>query len=149
MVVFDTEVVDLTEELRDPVDVLFGVQLGGGTDINRALAYCQGLIQQPRDTVFVLVSDLFEGGSAEEMLRRSAEIVGSGATMVALLALSDSGAPSYDASHAAALAELGIAAFACTPDLFPDLMAAAIEHRDLAQWAAAHDLVTAHQVEEE
>jgi hypothetical protein len=66
--------------------------------------------------------------------------------MVALLALSDSGAPSYDAAHAAALAGIGVPAFACTPDLFPDLMAAAIERRDLGQWAAANDVVTAHQV---
>ena len=101
------------------------------------------------DTVFVLISDLYEGGIADEMLRRSAEIAGSGATMVALLALSDSGAPSYDASHAAALADIGIPAFACTPDLFPDLMAAAIERRDLSQWAAANDIVTAHQVPED
>ena len=149
LVVFDTEVVDLTDEITDPVDVLFGVQLGGGTDINRAIAYCQGLVQQPQDTVFVLISDLYEGGIAEEMLRRSAEIVGSGTTMVALLALSDSGAPSYDADHAAALADIGVPAFACTPDLFPDLMAAAIERRDISQWAAANDVVTAHQVTEE
>jgi Mg-chelatase subunit ChlD len=149
MVVFDTEVVDLTDEIDDPVDVLFGVQLGGGTDINRAIAYCQGLIQQPADTIFVLISDLYEGGIAEEMLRRSGEIVDSGATMVALLALSDSGAPSFDASHAAALADIGIPAFACTPDLFPDLMAAAIDHHDLSQWAATNDIVTAHQVQED
>jgi Mg-chelatase subunit ChlD len=146
LVVFDTQVVDLTEEIDDPVDVLFGIQLGGGTDINRALAYCQGLIEQPGDTVLVLISDLYEGGIAEEMLRRAADIVGSGATMVALLALSDSGAPSYDADHAAALADIGVPAFACTPDLFPDLMAAAIERRDIAQWAADHQVVTAHQV---
>jgi Mg-chelatase subunit ChlD len=144
LVAFDTEVVDLTDEIDDPVDVLFGVQLGGGTDINRALAYCQGLIQQPADTVFVLISDLYEGGIAEEMLRRAGEVVDSGATMIALLALSDSGAPSYDAEHAAALAAIGVPAFACTPDLFPDLMAAAIEKRDLSAWAASHDIVTSH-----
>jgi Mg-chelatase subunit ChlD len=144
LVAFDTQVVDLTDEMDDPVDVLFGVQLGGGTDINRALAYCQGLIQQPADTVFVLISDLYEGGIAEEMLRRTREVVDSGATMIALLALSDSGAPSYDAEHAAALAAIGVPAFACTPDLFPDLMAAAIEKRDLSAWAASHDIVTSH-----
>ena len=145
LVVFDTQVLDLTDDLDDPVDVLFGVQLGGGTDINRALAYCQGLIERPADTVFVLISDLYEGGIAEEMLRRASAIVGSGATMVALLALSDSGAPSYDADHAAALAAIGVPAFACTPDLFPDLMAAAIERRDIGQWAAANDIVTSHE----
>ncbi len=143
LVVFDTEVVDLTDEMEDPVDVLFGVQLGGGTDINRALAYCETLVERPDDTVLVLISDLFEGGIAEEMLRRSASLVGSGVTMVALLALSDSGRPAYDAEHAAALAGIGVPAFACTPDLFPDLMAAAIERRDLDEWAASNDLVTA------
>jgi predicted metal-dependent peptidase len=147
LVVFDTEVVDLTDEIDDPVDVLFGVQLGGGTDINRALAYCQDRIERPADTILVLISDLYEGGIAEEMLARAATIVGGGTTFVALLALSDSGAPSYDVDHAAALAAIGVPAFACTPDLFPDLMAAAIERHDLTQWAAANDLVTTHEAE--
>jgi Mg-chelatase subunit ChlD len=144
LVAFDTEVVDLTEQLSDPVDVLFGVQLGGGTDINRALAYGQGLVERPTETVVVLISDLYEGGIAEEMVGRAAAMVRAGVTVVALLALSDSGAPSYDRSHAAALAEIGVPAFACTPDLFPDLMAAAIERRDIGQWAAAQGIVTAH-----
>ncbi|MFJ4025944.1 VWA domain-containing protein [Paenarthrobacter sp. NPDC089989] len=145
LVVFDTEVVDLTEDLDDPVDVLFGVQLGGGTDINRALAYCQDQITKPTETVLVLISDLYEGGIAEEMLRRTASIVGGGTTMIALLALSDSGHPSYDSSHAAALAGIGVPAFACTPDLFPDLMAAAIERRDVSEWAASQDIPTTHE----
>lgn len=138
LVVFDTEVVDLT------VDVLFGVQLGGGTDINQALAYCEGLVERPQDTILVLISDLYEGGIAEEMLRRSNALVGSGVTMIALLALSDSGHPSYDAGHAAALTGIGVPAFACTPDLFPELMAAAIERQDITTWAADNDVVTAH-----
>jgi Mg-chelatase subunit ChlD len=144
LVVFDTQVVDLTDEIDDPVDVLFGVQLGGGTDINQALAYCQGLIEQPQDTILVLISDLYEGGIAEEMLRRAAAITTSGATMIALLALSDSGKPSFDAEHAAALAGIGVPAFACTPDQFPELMAAAIERRDITAWAAERDIVTSH-----
>ena len=145
LVVFDTEVVDLTDELDDPVDVLFGVQLGGGTDINRALAYCQDQITQPAETILVLISDLYEGGIAEEMLRRAATIVGSGTTMIALLALSDSGHPSFDSNHAAALAGIGVPAFACTPDLFPDLMAAAIERRDVGEWAASQDIPTSRE----
>ncbi len=140
LVVFDTAVVDLTDELDDPVDLLFGVQLGGGTDINQAIAYCQERITRPSDTIFVLISDLYEGGIEDEMLRRARELVDAGVTCVALLALSDSGAPSYDAGHAAALSALGVPAFACTPDLFPDLMAAAIERRDITQWAAANDV---------
>ena len=146
--VFDTAVVDLTDELEDPVDVLFGVQLGGGTDINQALAYGQGLIEQPADTVLVLISDLYEGGIAEEMVRRAASVVASGATMIALLALSDSGRPSFDADHAAALAAVGVPAFACTPDQFPDLMAAAIERRDINDWAAAAGILTQHGVDQ-
>ena len=140
LVVFDTAVVDLTDELDDPVDLLFGVQLGGGTDINQAIAYCQERITRPSDTIFVLISDLYEGGIEDEMLRRARELVDAGVTCVALLALSDSGAPSYDADHAAALSALGVPAFACTPDLFPDLMAAAIERRDITQWAATNDV---------
>jgi Mg-chelatase subunit ChlD len=135
VVAFDTSVVDLTEQLSDPVDVLFGTQLGGGTDINRALAYCQRLITRPARTIVILVSDLFEGGNREEMLRRIADMTASGTQVVALLALSDDGAPGYDHDNAAALAQLGVPAFACTPDAFPELMAAAIDRRDLTEWA--------------
>ncbi|WP_433826369.1 VWA domain-containing protein [Actinoplanes sp. CA-015351] len=136
LVVFDTSVVDLTPHLSDPVEVLFGTQLGGGTDINRAMAYAQQLITRPRDSIFVLISDLYEGGVREEMLRRAAEMKAAGVQVVALLALSDEGAPSYDHENAAALAALGVPAFACTPDAFPELMAAAIERRDLMAFAA-------------
>lgn len=131
LVVFDTAVVDLTDQLDDPVDVLFGTQLGGGTDINRALAYCQSKISRPADTVVVLISDLYEGGIRDEMLKRVAAMKASGVQFVTLLALSDEGAPAYDHEHAAALGALGAPAFACTPDLFPDIMAAAIEKRPL------------------
>ncbi|MEU6364695.1 VWA domain-containing protein [Streptomyces sp. NPDC046931] len=131
LVVFDTAVVDLTDQLDDPVDVLFGTRLGGGTDINRALAYCQSRITRPTETVVVLISDLYEGGIREEMLKRVAAMKASGVEFVALLALSDEGAPAYDRDHAAALAALGAPAFACTPDLFPEVMAAAIEKRAL------------------
>ncbi|MET9432834.1 VWA domain-containing protein [Streptomyces sp. NPDC006551] len=131
LVVFDTAVVDLTDQLDDPVDVLFGTQLGGGTDINRALAYCQSRITRPADTVVVLISDLYEGGIRDEMLKRVAAMKAAGVQFVALLALSDEGAPAYDREHAAALAALGAPAFACTPDLFPEVMAAAIEKRPL------------------
>jgi len=140
MVVFDTHVVDLTALLADPVDVLFGVQLGGGTDINQALAYCQSLVVRPRDTVVVLVSDLFEGGEREEMLRRAAMMVKSGVSVIALLALSDEGAPAYDHEIAAALAALGVPAFACTPERFPELMGTALAGREVADWAAAQGI---------
>lgn len=140
-VLFDTAVLDLTDDLHDPVDVLFGAQLGGGTDIHRALSYCQGLISRPAQTVLVLISDLFEGGDSAQMIARAAALKASGVNVVCLLALSDDGAPGYDHRHAAAFAALGIPAFACTPDLFPDLMAAALLKQDVALWAARESLV--------
>ncbi|QKG56541.1 VWA domain-containing protein [Hymenobacter sp. BRD128] len=131
MVVFDTAVVNLTEELRDPVELLFGVQLGGGTDINLALSYCQQLITRPTDTMLVLVTDLYEGGNERELLKRAAALKASGVTLVVLLALSDEGAPSFDRRLAEQLAALGIPSFACTPARFPELMANAIQGRKL------------------
>jgi Mg-chelatase subunit ChlD len=138
LVVFDTAVADLTEHLSDPVDVLFGTQLGGGTDINRAIAYCQQLITRPADTLFVLISDLYEGGIRDEMLRRIAHMREAGIQVLVLLALSDDGAPAYDHEHAAALAALGVPAFACTPDKFPDLLAVALNRGDIRMWADAN-----------
>lgn len=138
LVVFDTEVVDLTELLADPVDVLFGAQLGGGTDINRALAYCQNLVTRPADTLFVLISDLYEGGIREEMLRRVRAMTESGVQVIVLLALADDGAPAFDHDNAAALAALGVPAFACTPDRFPDLLAVALDRGDVRAWADAN-----------
>jgi Mg-chelatase subunit ChlD len=135
LVVFDTAVVDLTDQLDDPVDVLFATQLGGGTDIQRALAYCQTLVRRPDDTLLVLVSDLFEGGPRDDLLRRVADLVRSGVQVVTLLALGDSGAPQFDHEVAAAVAALGVPAFACTPDAFPDLLAVALARGDVAGWA--------------
>ena len=142
VVAFDTSVTDLTGQLSDPVDVLFGTQLGGGTDINQAVGYCQQLITRPASTIFVLISDLFEGGDRDEMLRRIADMSASGTQLIALLALADDGTPGYDHENAAALAALGVTAFACTPDAFPDLMAAAIERRDITAWAQHHQRPT-------
>lgn len=149
LVVFDTAVVDLTEKLQDPVEVLFGTQLGGGTDINRALAHCQSLIRRPGDTILVLITDLYEGGDNKEMLRRAAQIAASGTKVVCLLALSDEGAPMYDHRNAAAFASFGIPTFACTPDLFPDLMACALQGGDLDQWAARMDIVSQRAAQEQ
>lgn len=141
MVVFDTSVVDLTERLNDPVDLLFGVQLGGGTDINSALSYCQGLLTRPEDTTLVLISDLFEAGNEKQMRQRCAEISELGVQLVVLLALNDEGAPAYDRNNAQFIAKLGVPVFACTPNLFPDLMAAALSRQSLNEWAGAQDIV--------
>jgi Mg-chelatase subunit ChlD len=141
LVAFDTAVVDLSEQLGDPVDVLFGVQLGGGTDINGAVGYCQQRLARPTQTIFVLISDLIEGGVETQLLKRAAEMIGSGVTFVCLLALSDEGTPCYDEQLAAKMSALGAPAFACTPDLFPSLMAAAIGKQDLFAWASRNEVV--------
>jgi Mg-chelatase subunit ChlD len=136
VIAFDTSVVDLTDELGDPVDVLFGIQLGGGTDIDQALGYCQTLVSHPAKTVLILITDLYEGGDQDSMLRRAASLLRSGVRLIVLLALSDDGAPGYDHALAAHVAALGAPVFACTPDRFPDMLAAALEGRDVNAWAA-------------
>jgi hypothetical protein len=143
MVVFDTAVVDLTDELHDPVELLFGTQLGGGTDIDRAVAYCEQIIARPSQTVLVLITDLYDGGDEKRMLQRVVGLVHAGVQVVCLLALSDKGAPSYDTGNAEALAALGVPSFACTPELFSDLMAAALTHQDLSRWAARNEITVA------
>ncbi len=147
VVVYDTEVADLTDQLSDPVEVLFGTQLGGGNDTPRALKYCQGLITRPEETILVLISDLYEGALSAEMNRRLGEFKERGVQVIVLLALSDDGRPSYEVGNATILAGLGIPVFACTPDLFPELMAAAINRDDIGSWAAARDIVTARSAE--
>lgn len=142
VIAFDTAVADLSDNLHDPVDVLFGIRLGGGTDINHALAYAQQWVRRPQETVLFLISDLYEGGNQAEMLRRTATLVAAGVQVVALLALSDDGAPWYDHDVAAKMAGFGVPAFACTPYQFPDLVAAALQKRDVGQWAAEHGIAT-------
>lgn len=141
MVVFDTQVADLTEELKDPVDLLFGVQLGGGTDINLALTYCQTQITKADDTILVMITDLYEGGNVEQMHQRITEMHDGGVQIICLLALNDQGSPAYDHHNASLFAKQGIPVFACTPDMFPDLMAAAVQKQDINQWAGDRDIV--------
>ncbi|MDR1129514.1 MAG: VWA domain-containing protein [Prevotellaceae bacterium] len=135
VVVFDTEITDLTEMCRnDPVDMLFGVQLGGGTDINKSVAYCQTFIENPYKTMFVLISDLYEGGVRQGLLRRLSEMHEDGVKVISLLALSDSGKPDYDVNLAKEISKLGVACFACTPDRLPELVEAAIKGLDLKKF---------------
>jgi len=140
LICFDTAIVDLTADLADPVDVLFGVQLGGGTDINRAIAYCAEHIERPSKTHLVLISDMYEGGDAQDLLTRIARLVAVGVNVIVLLALTDTGRPSYDPDLSGRVAALGVPVFACTPDQFPDLMATALRRDDIAAWAAGEDI---------
>ncbi|MCE0558966.1 MULTISPECIES: VWA domain-containing protein [unclassified Motilimonas] len=140
LICFDTSIVDLTEELADPVSVLFGVQLGGGTDINQAIAYCENQIEQPSKTHLLLISDLYEGGNETELKQRIAQLIKQDVNVITLLALSDDGRPAYDAEMASEFATLGSPVFACTPDQFPDLMATALKREDVLAWAADQDI---------
>ena len=141
MVVFDTAVADLTKDMDDPVDLLFGTQLGGGTDIHKALSYVETLIRSPEDTTLILISDLYEGGNEEKMLQKAREIQKRGVNFISLLALSDEGAPIYDKQVAAHYASMNIPVFACTPDLFPSMMAAALKKEDMYHWMSKNDIV--------
>ncbi len=134
VVAFDTQVMDLTELCQDPVDLLFGFQLGGGTNINQSVAYCQQLIENPGKTLFFLISDLEEGGNRAALLRRLGEMKESGVTVVSLLAIADGGKPYYDAQMAGKLAAMGIPCFACNPQMLPELLKRMLKGEDLGQF---------------
>ncbi len=132
VVAFDTEVVDLSEQCgKDPVEMLFGVQLGGGTDINKSVAYCERFIKEPARTLFIMITDLYEGGNQAQLVRRLGDMVASGVRAICLLALNDSGVPMFDENLARKLASLGIPCFACTPQRLPELMEGALRGADL------------------
>lgn len=136
VVAFDTEVVDLSELCRDdPVDLLFGVQLGGGTDIEKSVRYCEGLVSNPAKTIFILLTDLFEGGNQAGLLRRMEALRESGVKAFCLLALDDSGRPSFDQELARKLAAVGVPSFACSPTLLPELLEGVLKGYDLAELA--------------
>lgn len=138
IVAFDTEIADLSEQYdNDPVDMLFGIQLGGGTDINKSVAYCQQFITDPAKTLFILISDLCEGGNQASLVRRLEEMHESGVKVICLLALSDKGSPVYDENLARRISQIGIPCFACTPGLLPELLEGALKGRDLNELAAA------------
>jgi Mg-chelatase subunit ChlD len=123
-IAFDTQVANLTGQLEDPVELLFSTQLGGGTDIQKALAYAEKLITQPRDAFVIVISDLYEGANQVETLRRYRGLLRAGVRVINILALSDEGAPDYDRQLARQLSDMGAPSFACTPQQFPPLMAA-------------------------
>lgn len=137
VVAFDTEVVDLSEQCaHDPVDMLFGIQLGGGTDINKSVEYCEQFVTEPKKTLFIVISDLYEGGNQAALLRRMEALRQAGVTVLCLLALSDNGNPSYDENVARKLAGFGIPCFGCTPDRLPELIEGALKGKDLQALAA-------------
>lgn len=122
LVIFDTQVVDLSSHLEDPVATLMSIQLGGGTCITGALQYCESLIENPHRTMVVLVSDLCEGGSVTALLGVSRGIIESGAKLICLTALDMEANPVYDRRTAQQMADLGAHVGAMTPEMLGDFM---------------------------
>ncbi len=135
IVAFDTSVMDLTDLCQDPVDLLFGFQMGGGTDIAKSLAYCQQFIETPSKTLFFLISDLDEGGNRAALLNRIKEIKESGATVIVLLAVADGGRPYYDETTAQRISAMNIPCFACSPEKLPELLEKALKKHDLTEFS--------------
>jgi VWA domain containing CoxE-like protein len=129
MIVFDTRIVDLTELLHDPVELLFGTQLGGGTDIGLALQYAEQIITKPNDTYLFLISDLYEGMSPDRLLQSVARMQDRQVKVFVLPALSDRGHPSYDQATAEQLVLMGVPVFSSSPSLFPQVLGDALEGR--------------------
>ena len=134
IVAFDTNIVDLTEKSDDPVDLLFGFQLGGGTNIDQSVAYCEKFIENPKKTLFFLITDLEEGGNRAALLRRLGDLKEAGVTLVCLLALAEGGRPYYDTQMAQKVAALKIPCFACSPQMLPQLLERALKGQDLDQF---------------
>lgn len=134
VVAFDTNIVDLSEKCEDPIDLLFGFTLGGGTDIEKSIKYCTKYIENPKKTIFFLISDLEEGGNRAGLLRRLTEMKEDGVIVICLLAISDSGKPYYDANMAQRIANNGIPCFAAAPQMLPRLLEKAMKNEDMSEF---------------
>lgn len=126
LVVFDTSVVDLSEHIDDPVELLMNVQLGGGTNIGQAMQYCEQLVEDPHRTIVVLISDFFEGGAPSALLASCRRFREGGVRLLGLASLDQIGTPTYDEQMAERLAEQGMDIAALTPKLFAEWLAKAI-----------------------
>ena len=132
VVAFDTQIMDLTELCKDPVDLLFGFQMGGGTDIAKSIAYCRQYVESPSKTIFFLISDLMEGGNRAALLNHLKEMKENGVTVIVLLAISDGASkPYYDETTAKRIAAMKIPCFACAPEKLPELLECALKKQDL------------------
>jgi Mg-chelatase subunit ChlD len=123
LVLFDTAVVDVTDQCNDPVETMMKVQLGGGTDIGQALAYAAGLVENPRRTIVVLISDFYEGAPEQRLLNTAKQLLESGVTLLGLAALDERADPNYDRALAGKLVAMGAHVGAMTPG-------------ELAEWVA-------------
>lgn len=134
VVAFDTNIVDLTELYDDPVDMLFGIQLGGGTNILKSVSYCEKFIENPKKTLFFLISDLEEYGNHGALINKIQFLKESGVTVICLLAISNNGEPYYNKNLTARFSSFGIPCFACNPELLPLLLEKALKGDSLKEF---------------
>ncbi|HEX8339807.1 MAG TPA: VWA domain-containing protein [Tepidisphaeraceae bacterium] len=131
------DVVDLTEHCSDPVDLLFGVQLGGAEDYWKATSYCERFMHTPAKTLYILLADLYDTSpNTKRFVKKMEFLLESGVKAIGLLAISDQGKPSYNESLAEQLAKMGMPCFGCTPDRLPELIAGVLRGSDLKALAA-------------
>jgi Mg-chelatase subunit ChlD len=123
LVLFDTQVVDLSDKVGQPVDVLLSVHLGGGTDITKALMYAQGLAREPGRTLLVLITDFYEGRDERDLVRQVQAMSVSGIRMVGLGALGYDARPAYNKTTAGKLRKVGMDVLVCTPEKLAECMA--------------------------
>jgi hypothetical protein len=131
------DVVDLTAEMHDPVDLLFGIQLGGAEDYWKATCYCEQFMHTPAKTLYILLADLHDTSPNQSKFeKRIEQLIEGGLKAVTLLAISDQGKPSYNHDLAKKLTNLGMPCFGCSPDRLPDLLAAVLKGQDLNVFAS-------------
>jgi hypothetical protein len=123
LVLFDTQVVDLSNQVGQPVDVLLSIHLGGGTDINRALIYANGLVRQPSRTIIVLITDFYEGGDERDLIAQTRLMADGGVRMIGLGALGYDARPAFNRATAGKLRKVGMDILACTPEKLAESMA--------------------------
>lgn len=138
IVAFDTNIMDLSDLCEDPIELLYGFQLGGGTDIHKSIRYCESLIEEPSKTILFLISDLEEGGNHAGLLHRLQTLKEAGVSVVSLLAIQDGGKPYYSADMAQRIANLEIPCFACTPQKLPELLFAVFQKQDLTKFSSSN-----------
>ena len=131
------DVVDLTAEMHDPVDLLLGIQLGGAEDYWKATCYCEQFMHTPAKTLYILLADLHDTSPNQPKFeKRIEQLIEGGLKAVTLLAISDQGKPSYNHELAKKLTNLGMPCFGCSPDRLPDLLAAVLKGQDLNVFAS-------------
>src|SRR5207244_3251560 len=127
LVLFDTQVVDLSNQVGSPVDVLLGINLGGGTDITQALMYCTGLVREPPRTIVVLITDFYEGRAEDDLVRQVRVMAEADVRMIGLGALGYDARPQYNKSTASKCRKVGMDILVCTPERLAECMAAIIQ----------------------